>query len=78
MISTILRWSAKTLFVVLLAIVLVIIAFRLGASIRETRTRAELAPPTGHLVPTRSGGVFVQEQGPADGIPMIYDGPRHA
>ena len=71
MISTILRWSAKTLFVVLLAIVLVIIAFRLGASIRETRTRAELAPPTGHLVATRSGGVFVQEQGPADGIPVV-------
>lgn len=55
----------------LLLIVLVIVAFRLAASIRETRTRAELAPPTGHLVPTRSGGVFVQEKGPADGIPVV-------
>ena len=48
-----------------------IAAFRLAASIRETGTRAELAPRTGHLVPTRSGGVFVQEKGPADGIPVV-------
>jgi hypothetical protein len=60
-VSSILRWSARTLLALLLLIVLVIVAFRLAASIRETRTRAELAPPTGHLVPTRSGGVFVQE-----------------
>jgi pimeloyl-ACP methyl ester carboxylesterase len=66
-----LRWSAKGLLALLLLIVLVIVAFRLAASIRETRTRAELAPPTGHLVPTRSGGVFVQEKGPADGIPVV-------
>ena len=50
---------------------MVIVAFRLAASIRETRTRVELAPPTGHLVPTRSGGVFVQEKGPAGGIPVL-------
>jgi pimeloyl-ACP methyl ester carboxylesterase len=55
----------------LLLIVLVIAAFRLAASIRETRTRAELAPPAGHLVPTHSGGVFVQEKGPADGVPVV-------
>ena len=33
--------------------------------------RAQLAPRTGHLVPTRSGGVFVQEKGPANGIPVV-------
>ena len=43
----------------------------MAASIRETRTRAELAPSWGHLVPTSSGGVFVQEQGPANGIPVV-------
>ena len=31
----------------------------------------QLAPRTGQLVPTRSGGVFVQEKGPADGIPVV-------
>lgn len=71
MISTILRWSGNTLLALLLVLALVIVAFRMGASIRETRTRAELAPSWGHLVPTRSGGVFVQERGPADGIPVV-------
>ena len=71
MISTILRWSGKTLLAFLLLLVLVIVAFRMAASIRETRTRAELAPSWGHLVPTNSGGVFVQERGPANGIPVV-------
>ncbi len=71
MISTILRWSGNTLLALLLVLALVIVAFRMGASIRETRTRAELAPSWGHLVPTSSGGVFVQEHGPADGIPVV-------
>lgn len=71
MISTILRWSGKTLLALLLLLVLVIVAFRMAASIRETRTRAELAPSWGHLVPTSSGEVFVQEKGPANGIPVV-------
>jgi pimeloyl-ACP methyl ester carboxylesterase len=70
-VSDILRWSAKGLLVLLLLIILVIISFRLAAAVRETGTRAELAPPAGHLVPTRSGSVFVQEKGPADGIPVV-------
>lgn len=71
MVANILRWSANGLLVLLLSIVLVITSFRLAASIRETGTRAHLAPKTGHLVPTRSGGVFVQEMGPANGIPVV-------
>jgi len=70
-ISTILRWSGKSLLALLLLLVLVIVAFRMAASMRETRTRAELAPSWGHLVPTSSGGVFVQEQGPPNGIPVV-------
>jgi pimeloyl-ACP methyl ester carboxylesterase len=69
--SKILRWSAKTLLAVLLLAVATIVAFRLAASMRETDTRAELAPPSGHLVSTSSGGVFVQEKGPIDGIPVV-------
>jgi pimeloyl-ACP methyl ester carboxylesterase len=70
-VANILRWSANGLLVLLLSIALVITSFRLAASIRETGTRAGLAPRTGHLVPTRSGGVFVQQKGPADGIPVV-------
>ena len=47
MISNILRWSGKSLLALLILIVLAIIAFRMAASIRETHTRAELAPSSG-------------------------------
>jgi pimeloyl-ACP methyl ester carboxylesterase len=70
-IARILRWSARILLGVLLLIVVTIAAFRLAASLRETGMRAELAPSTGHLVPTGSGGVFVQEKGPGDGVPVV-------
>ena len=71
MVSNILRWSANGLLVLLLSVILVIAAFRLAASVRETGAHAQLAPRTGQLVPTRSGGIFVQEKGPADGIPVV-------
>jgi pimeloyl-ACP methyl ester carboxylesterase len=70
-ISNIPRWSARILLALLLLLVLTITGFRLAASIRETHTRAELAPPSGRLVPTASGGVFVQEKGPANGVPIV-------
>jgi pimeloyl-ACP methyl ester carboxylesterase len=70
-VSNILRWSANGLLVLLLSAILVVTSFRLAASIRETGARAQLAPRTGHLVPTRSGRVFVQEKGPEGGIPVV-------
>lgn len=71
MVSSILRWSARGLFALLVLLILIITSFRLAASIRETGTRAELAPRTGDLVPTRSGAVFVQQKGPVDGTPVV-------
>ena len=71
MVANILRWSGNGLLVLLLSVILVVTSFRLAASIRETGTRVGLAPKTGHLVPTRSGGVFVQEKGPEDGVPVV-------
>jgi pimeloyl-ACP methyl ester carboxylesterase len=70
-VANIVRWSANGLLVLLLSVILLITSFRMAASIRETGARAQLAPRTGHLVPTRSGGVFVQEKGPEDGIPVV-------
>src|SRR3954454_22312834 len=70
-VANILRWSGNGLLVLLLSVTLVVTSFRLAASIRETGTRPQLAPRTGHLVPTRSGGVFVQEKGPEDGVPVV-------
>jgi pimeloyl-ACP methyl ester carboxylesterase len=70
-IPKLLRWSTKSLLVLLLLAVAVIAAFRLAASIRETGIRAELAPSTGRLFTTGSGRVFAQEKGPSDGIPVV-------
>ena len=69
--ANILRWSANGLLVLLLSVILVVTSFRMAASMRETGVRAQLAPKTGHLVPTRSGGVFVQETGPTGGVPVV-------
>lgn len=41
------------------------------AATREPGLRDELASSTGHLVPTGSGRVFVQEKGPAEGVPVV-------
>jgi pimeloyl-ACP methyl ester carboxylesterase len=70
-ISKILRWSAKTFLVLLLLLIAAVAVFRLTAALRETADRAALAPTSGHLVKTSSGGVFVQEKGPPDGIPVV-------
>ena len=59
------------MLVVLLLAVATVAAFRLTAILRETGTRTELAPPTGHLVQTAYGGVFIQEKGPPNGIPVV-------
>ncbi|MDO9297465.1 alpha/beta fold hydrolase [Bradyrhizobium sp.] len=71
MIVKILRWSITTLLVLLLLALAAMATFWVAASTRETALRDELAPSTGRLVPTGSGRVFVQEKGPADGIPVV-------
>ncbi len=69
MFRKILRWSGRILLVILLLVAAAVAAFRIAAAARETATREELAPATGRLVPTRSGGVFLQEKG--EGVPVV-------
>lgn len=71
MISKLLRLSVRIVLGLLLILVVALAGFRLAAAFRETASREELAPPAGRLVQTRSGGVFVQEKGPPDGIPVV-------
>jgi hypothetical protein len=60
LISKLLRWSARILLTLLLLVVVALAAFRLAAAFRETATREALAPPSGRLVQTSSGGVFIR------------------
>jgi pimeloyl-ACP methyl ester carboxylesterase len=70
------RWIARgAITVVSLGIVAPVVtlsAFRAAAWHRETRTRAEAAPPTGHFVRAADVEMFVQEAGPPDGRPVLF------
>ena len=70
MISKILRWSANTLLALMLSIVLVT-AFRMAASIRETHTRAELAPRRANWCRPVPVACSCRKNGPSDGIPVV-------
>jgi pimeloyl-ACP methyl ester carboxylesterase len=69
------RWIARAAAVVVsLAIVapgVILGAFRAMAWHRETRTRAEAAPASGHFVRAADVELFVQEAGPPDGPPVL-------
>lgn len=71
MIGKLLRWSAKALLAIVLVAAVAVLAFRLAAVNRETGERDVLAPKSGRLVQTSSGGVFIQESGPAGGVPVV-------
>ncbi len=51
-------------------LVLVLLAFRLAAHVRETEPRAT-APDTGRMVQTAMGEVFVDTRGPETGVPIL-------
>src|SRR6266508_4822040 len=67
------RWVIGATVVVALAIAVVLTAlgFRGAAAWRERFDAADVAPPTGHYVATRSGRIFLQEAGPRDGIAIV-------
>jgi type IV secretory pathway VirJ component len=68
------RLARAAIAVVVLAIaapVAILVAFRTMASRRETRTRAEAVPPTGHFVRAADVEMFVQEAGPPDGRAVL-------
>lgn len=68
MVSRILRFSLKTLGVLLALLVLTLVGFRIAASLRETETAM---PASSHMVPTPLGGVAVQMAGPEAGPPIL-------
>jgi pimeloyl-ACP methyl ester carboxylesterase len=71
LIATFLRRLGKVLLALVLLVIVAIASFRLAASLRETATRDELAPANGRLVETSSGRIFLQEKGPAGGVPVV-------
>ena len=62
---------AIALGVLLLAVALVLAGFRVAADRRETLSRFDAAPKSGRFVRAADVHLFVQEEGPADGQPVV-------
>lgn len=70
-ISRLWRWPVRILCALLLFALVALAGLRMAAALREAAAREVLAPSAGRLVQTSSGGVFIQEKGPPDGIPVV-------
>ena len=55
-----------------LAVVIVLAGFRAAAARRETRSRHDAAPKSGRFVPAGDVELFVQEEGPVRGAPVVF------
>jgi pimeloyl-ACP methyl ester carboxylesterase len=58
--------------VLMLALVLILGGFRVAAARRETESRQTAAPETGRFVRAADVEMFVQEEGPTDGAPIVF------
>lgn len=65
------RTILPLLGLLLVIFVLLLVALRVSAMVREIQTRDALLPPEGRLVETSMGKVYVEEYGPADGTPVL-------
>jgi pimeloyl-ACP methyl ester carboxylesterase len=66
-----LKWLAGAILAIATLVVLVVVGFRAAAAWRETDDAARIAPASGRYVQTHSGRVFVQQAGPARGVPVV-------
>ena len=66
------RYLVYTIGALLLAVVLILTGFRIAAARRETLSRHDAAPRTGHFVRAADVELFVQEEGPATGPPVVF------
>ena len=70
-VRSILRPIGMGLIGLLALIVLVLVGFRAAAVLRERATPEAAAPKTGKFIATPSGRMFVLDEGPRDGIPVV-------
>jgi pimeloyl-ACP methyl ester carboxylesterase len=66
------KWLLGSIVVVVGLVVLVLAAFRWEAGRRESASAKSAAPPGGRYVKAADVEIFVQEAGPADGVPVLF------
>src|SRR5712691_9569547 len=67
----ILKWFLYLVDGLLVLIVIILSIFRLQAGLREVKVSSEIAPSTGHIIRAKDINVFIQEEGPSSGTPVI-------
>jgi pimeloyl-ACP methyl ester carboxylesterase len=65
------RRLSRTLLAAIGLLVLTLIGFRVAAALRERHAPEAIAPATGRFVDTGHGRLFVQDEGPRDGRPVL-------
>jgi pimeloyl-ACP methyl ester carboxylesterase len=69
--ARLIRWLVNLLVVLLIGTIFVLAGFRIAAARREVLSRSEAAPSTGQFVHAADVQMFVQEDGPTDGPPVV-------
>jgi len=69
--ARIVRWLVNLLVVLFIGTIFVLAGFRIAAGRREIYSRSEAAPSTGQFVHAADVQMFVQEDGPLDGPPVV-------
>jgi pimeloyl-ACP methyl ester carboxylesterase len=65
------RWLVNLIVVLAIGTVFLLAGFRIAAARREIYSRSEAAPSTGHFFHAADVQMFVQEDGPLDGPPVV-------
>ena len=68
----ILRWLGRALLAILLVAFAALAVFRMLSLTREERTAAEAAPASGHFVSAGDIKLYIEEDGPSSGIPVVF------
>lgn len=61
----------RFIFTILFVFIVTILAFRAAAAWRESTEPSDAYPPEGRVVQTQMGGVYIEESGPATGVPVL-------
>lgn len=69
--ARVVRWLVNLLVVLFIGTIFVLAGFRIAAARREVLSRSEAAPSTGQFVHATDVQMFVQEDGPTDGPPVV-------
>jgi len=70
--ARVVRWLVSLFVVLFIGTIFVLSGFRIAAAKREVLSRSEAAPSTGQFVQTGDVRMFVQEDGPTDGPPVVF------